>query len=142
MKLIRIMALVSIAMVFLSLSPIYACEIAEIMFGKISIDIVPHKGYETAIIRCADFESKKHSHGAIIGEITVDRGGFAVRNINQVVIGTISPDLKMEGWSDDCDENQKISIQKVQPGAYVIMNGKMPVGTIEGRFPKNDFGVK
>lgn len=51
--------------------------------------------------------------GALLGEITVDRGGFAVRNRKNGVIGVITP----------------------------AMNGSSPVGTIEGRFPKNGFGI-
>lgn len=119
-----------------------ACEIAQIMFGKIILDIIPEKDYETALIRHGDFENPKQNYGAFRGEITVDRGGFSVRNNNQEVVGAISPKLRIEGFDDDCDKTQKVTINKVKTDVYVITNGNSPVGTIEGRFPKNSFGVK
>ena len=89
----------------------------------------------------ADFKDIRRTVGALLGEITVDRGGFAVRNRENVVVGIITPAMQLEGWDDSCDKKSKLVIRKVQPGAYVIMNGSSPVGTIEGRFPKNGFGV-
>jgi len=138
----RIAVVVFTVGVFLSAPPLRACEVAQIMFGKNIIDIIPQQDYETALIRYGDFENSKLNFGAFRGEITVDRGGFSIRNNNQVVVGSISPDLRMEGLDDDCDKRQTIIIRKVQSGAYVIMNGNTPVGTIEGRFPKNSFGVR
>lgn len=119
-----------------------ACQIADIMFGDIELSIVPNEDYETAIVRSATFKDPKKNFGALLGEVTVDRGGFAVRDPNQVVVGTISPKLELEGWDDACDKRQRVMIRRVQSGAYVIMNGNTPVGTIKGRFPKNGFGVR
>lgn len=119
-----------------------SCEAAKVMFGEISLDIIPAEGYETALVRNSSFNTKDQNYGALRGEITVDRGGFSIRNINQVVVGTISPSLELEGWDDSCDKRSKILIKKVQPGTYIVMNGGTPVGTIKGRFPKNAFGVR
>lgn len=119
-----------------------SCEAAKVMFGEISLDIIPAEGYETALVRNSSFNTKDQNYGAFRGEITVDRGGFSIRNINQVVVGTISPNLELEGWDDSCDKRSKILIKKVQPGTYIVMNGGTPVGTIKGRFPKNAFGVR
>ncbi|GEO16054.1 hypothetical protein MAE02_37500 [Microvirga aerophila] len=112
------------------------------MFGDIELSIVPNEDYETAIVRSATFKDPKKNFGALLGEITVDRGGFAVRDPNQVVVGTISPKLELEGWDDGCDKRQPVMIRRVQPSAYVIMNGSTPVGTIKGRFPRNGFGAR
>lgn len=110
------------------------CEAAKVMFGEISFDIIPAEGYETALVRNASFNTKDQNYGAFRGEVTVDRGGFSIRNVNQVVVGTI--------WDDSCDKRSKVLIKKVQTGTYVVMNGGTPVGTIKGRFPKNAFGVR
>ena len=118
------------------------CEAAKVMFGEISFDIIPAEGYETALVRNASFNTKDQNYGAFRGEVTVDRGGFFIRNVNQVVVGTISPKLELEGWDDSCDKRSKVLIKKVQTGTYVVMNGGTPVGTIKGRFPKNAFGVR
>ena len=122
--------------------PARSCEIAQIMFGPLILDIIPREDYETAVIRHGDFTNPELNFGAFRGEITVDRGGFSVRNNNQEVVGIISPELRLEGWDDDCAKVPTVQIREVQPGAYVIMNGNTPVGTIEGRFPKNSFGVR
>jgi hypothetical protein len=119
-----------------------SCSVAEILFGRVSLDIVARSDYETAIVRSATFDNPKKNYGAILGEITVDRGGFSVRDANQVVVGVISPKLVIEGWDDSCDKRTRVVIRRVQPGTYVIMNGDTPVGTIEGRLPKNTFGVR
>ena len=134
----------AMAVMLLSVSatqPTYACDVAKIMFGKIELQIIPHQGYESALIRHADSRDNRHIVGALLGEITVDRGGFSVRNRENVVVGVISPAMQLEGWDDSCAKMNKIVIRKVQSGAYVIMNGNSPIGTIEGRFPKNGFGV-
>jgi len=119
-----------------------ACDMAKILFGDVSLDIIPASNYETALVRNASFDTKDQNPGAFRGEITVDRGGFAIRNSNQVVVGVISPALEVEGWDDSCDKQTKVLIKRVQPNVYVILKGKTPVGTIKGRFPKNSFGVR
>jgi hypothetical protein len=119
-----------------------SCQIADIMFGDIQFDILVRPDYETAIVRSATFKDPRKNFGAILGEITVDRAGFAIHDHNQVVVGTISSKLVIEGFDDSCDRHQRVVIKPVQPGAYMIINGDTPVGTIKGRFPKNAFGVR
>jgi hypothetical protein len=115
---------------------------AKVLFGKISLSKIVERGYETALIRNASFDSKDQNFGSFRGELTVDRGGFSIRNNNQVVVGFISPALEVEGSDDSCDKNSKVFIKKVQQNVYVILSGGTPVGTITGRFPKNTFGVR
>lgn len=118
------------------------CEAADILFGPVRLDIVEYDGYETAIVRSATFDDPLKIYGAILGELTVDRGGFAIRNVGHVVVGTISPDLKIEGWDDACNLKRGAEIIPVKEGTYIILNDGQPVGTIVGRFPENGFGVK
>ena len=143
--------LVIAAMLVVSTSPSLAqtkCEAADILFGPIAFDILEHgndqqaDAYESAIVRSATFDDPDKPFGAILGEITVDRGSFAVRNINQVVVGVIGTDLSIEGWDDVCDKTSHAEFVPVRPGSFMIYNGKSPVGTLEGRFPKNTFGVE
>lgn len=119
-----------------------ACEMAEVLFGDIRLSVMKQDGFESAVVRHNNFDSSEKNYGALKGEITVDRGSFAVRNINQVVIGIITPDLIVEGLDDSCDKSSRVSIVPVKRGVYAILNGSRPVGTIEGRFPDNSFGVK
>jgi hypothetical protein len=118
-----------------------ACEVAKVLFGSISLDLLAKDGYETAVIKNADFNRKDQAFGAIRGEISVDRGGFSVRNTNGNVVGTISPQLIVEGWDSDCDKSKPVLLRWVQRSVYVILNGDVPVGMVAGRFPKNGFGV-
>lgn len=113
-----------------------SCRIADILFGDISFDILPHQAdfgsWESAIIR---------SSGAIVGEMTVDRGGFAVRTVSQEVVGIIGPDLRIEGWDDVCSLPQA-EIVPVREGSFLILNGGRPVGTIAGKLPQHDFELE
>lgn len=119
-----------------------SCQVADILFGDIQLDILKKPDYETAIVRSATFKDPKKNYDALLGEITVDRGGFAIHDPNQMVVGVITPQLSVEGWDDVCDKRTKVVIKPVQPGVYIILSGGSPVGTIKGRFPKNSFGVK
>src|SRR5215216_4600170 len=127
-----------------------ACRIADILFGKIRLDIISRSDYETAIIRSIEFRGGRHSstvpdpqraYGRILGEITAVRGDFSVLGIDRVIVGQISPELVIEGLDKVCGDS-RVVIRPVQGGGYVILNGENPVGTIEGRFPKNRFGVR
>lgn len=119
-----------------------SCQAADILFGPVRLDIVRYDGYETAVVRSATFDDPKKNYGAILGELTVDRGGFSIRTPDQVVVGTISPELRIEGWDDSCDTKSVAEIVAARAGTFIILNSSRPVGTIEGRFPKNGFGVK
>lgn len=125
-------------------TPAYSesCQIADILFGQISLDIIPYDGYETAVVRSATFDNPEKYFGAILGEITVDRGAFAVRTTGHVVVGVITPQLHIEGWDDVCDKKSNVEIVKVRDGSYTILSDNDPVGTISGRFPDNGFGVQ
>lgn len=125
----------------LTVAPAQSCEVAQVLFGDIQLDIVKYPDYESAIVRHANFNDKKLNSGAIKGEITVDRGSFAVRNTNNEVIGIISPQLAIEG-QDGCDKAARIVIKRTAKDVFTILSGNKPVGTIAGRFPKNSFGVK
>lgn len=140
MKSIAFASLVMLALV--GFAHAASCQVADILFGDIQLDILKKPDYETAIVRSATFKDPKKNYDALLGEITVDRGGFAIHDPNQVVVGVISPQLAVEGWDDACNKRAKVVIKLVQPGVYVILSDGSPVGTIKGRFPKNSFGVR
>lgn len=121
------------------------CTAAEILFGAVSFDILSHKAdfgeWESAIIRSASFEDPSKPAGAILGELTVDRGGFAIRNIRHEVIGVISPSLAIEGWDEEC-ATYGAEIVPVREGSFMVLNDGKPVGTIEGRLPAHDFELE
>ncbi|MER9886825.1 hypothetical protein NKJ48_14230 [Mesorhizobium sp. M0114] len=131
------------AFMLASALPVQAsCQAADILFGPVRLDIIRYDGYETAVVRSATFDDPKKNYGAILGELTVDRGGFSIRTPDQVVVGTISPELRIKGWDDSCDTKSVAEIVTARAGTFIILNSNRPVGTIEGRFPKNDFGVR
>jgi hypothetical protein len=128
-----------------------SCRIADILFGKIRLDIISRSDYEAAIIRSVEMtggprsstvHDPQRAYGRILGEITVNRGSFSVAGIDQVFVGAISPELVIEGRDKVCGDSRMVIRPAIQEGGYVILNGENPVGTIEGRFPKNSFGVR
>jgi len=75
-------------------TPSASCRIADILFGKIRLDIISRSDYETAIIRSIEFRGGRHSstvpdpqraYGRILGEITAERGAFSVVDIDRVI---------------------------------------------------------
>jgi len=117
-----------------------ACAVTEILSGDVQMDIVAYKDYETALVRHASFKDEKLPFGSIKGEITVDRGAFAVRTTHQEVVGTISPSLEVDG--DACEKQAPVTIQRRQRNVFTVLSRGTPIGTISGRFPRNSFGVK
>ena len=143
----RLFSLTTVLAVLVSPANAGDCRIASIMYGGISFDVLPHFNeagtldYESAIIRSAVFTNEEKPFGAILGEITVDRGGFAVRTPSQEVVGVVTPDFALEGWDDSCSVTYSVEIVPVKKRIFVILSDRGPLGTIEGRFPKNTFGV-
>jgi hypothetical protein len=124
-----------------AIGPAQACAVTEILSGDVELNILVHKDYETAIVRHANFNDEKLSFGSIKGEITVERGAFAVRTPNQEVVGTISPALVVEGV-DGCEKQSPVIIRRNQRNSFTVLSRGTSIGTISGRFPRNSFGVK
>ncbi len=65
--------LAAIATVIVGCRPATAdqgCNIADLMYGRVRIELIPHKeGFETGIIMGADFDSKRFSYYRILGQI-------------------------------------------------------------------------
>lgn len=125
------------------------CEIADIFFDKVRLDIVPkyedadpkRLRYEYAIISYAGFDAPE-VYGALKGRVSPERAGFAVYGVNGVEVGFITRHGELQSTSKNCDRTVYIFIKKVEDEIYVVINGNTPVGTIQGRFPKNDFGFR
>jgi hypothetical protein len=123
-----------------------SCQVAEILFGEIAFVPVAHGPFDpevggSVIVRSTSFDDNARPYGSILGEITVDRGGFSVRSTRQVVVGVISTKLVAEGWDDSCNQESNIEIVKIRSGTYAVLSDGTPMGTIEGEFPRNNFGL-
>lgn len=118
------------------------CQIANILFGKVRVEIIPHnnngENYETAVVFGADFDSKRFASGRIVGQISSRErdGSLPIKNIGGVIVASISRDLRLETLEDACDKNSRVQIRKVSPTSYAVMNENSIVGTIDGRLPQ------
>jgi hypothetical protein len=118
------------------------CGVANILFGKVEVEIIPHDNeagkYETAIVRGADFDSKRFPYGKILGELSSRErnGSLPIMNLDHVIVGSISSDLRVEGNDEACDKSRIARLHKVSPTSYVLKVGDSIVGTIDGRLPR------
>jgi hypothetical protein len=55
--------------------------------GIVALALTGPDSYETTIVRGADFDNPRFIYGSLLGEITVDRGAFAIHNIKGQVVG-------------------------------------------------------
>lgn len=119
-------SLAVLSLLFMSHEAI-SCEIENIFKGKLELEIINHKDYESAII-------KQGEMSAIKGEIAPARG-WDIKNIEGETIGAITDDLIVVGMDDDC-ERGKTKLKKVEKNKYQIIENNVSIGEIKGRFPK------
>ena len=118
------------------------CQIANILFGKVRMEIIPHSNdgekYETAIVYGADFDSKRFAYEKVVGQISSKErdGSLPIANVDGVIVGSISRDLRIEVLDDGCDKSDHLQLHKVSPTSYAVMSGNSIVGTIDGRLPR------
>jgi hypothetical protein len=117
------------------------CNIADVLFGKVRIEIIQHKDYETGIIFGNDFDSKKFSYDKILGQIaSAERDGSrTVSDANGEPCGTIEQNLTIDTSNTNCNSCDKtpVTLRKVPPNSYIVMrNGAQIVGTISGTLNK------
>ncbi|WP_155888501.1 hypothetical protein [Inquilinus limosus] len=125
------------------------CEIADIFFDEVRLDIVPKYDdddpkrlrHEYAIVSYAGFDAPK-VYGALKGRVSPERAGFAVYGVDGVMVGFITPSGQLQSVSKNCDRTTYLSIRRLRDEIYVVVNGKTPVGIIQGRFPRNEFGFR
>jgi hypothetical protein len=113
------------------------CNIANVLYGKVRMEIIPHTDYETGIVFGDDFDSKRFSDGKILGQIAgAERdGSHRVSDVNGEVCGIIESNLSIDTSEANCGSCAKtqIFLRKVPPNSYVVMSGGTIVGTISGR---------
>lgn len=155
LKLIIVMAVI---LSWTSVADAKGCNIADILFGKVRIEILPHKepngtvSYETGIILGNDFPEvgrSKFDYMKILGQISsAERDGSrAILDVNGERCGTIEvmdergrplPEMVIDTSDTDCDTCDKtpIILRRVPPNSYVIMRHNEIMGTISGRLNK------
>jgi hypothetical protein len=119
------------------------CNIANVLFGSVRIEIIKHSDYETGIVFGNDFDSERFRNGKILGKIepwgTASSTLRRIENANGDICGVLTTDLTVSTDDAECANcnKQPFELRKVSPNSYavVLKSGKI-VGTIEGRLPK------
>lgn len=121
------------------------CNIADVLFGKVRIEIILDKQYnfETGIIFGNDSSNEKFRSGKILGKIepwgTASSTARRIDNVHAELCGVLAKNLVVDVSDSDCDKCDKspILIKSVTKTSYVVLrkDGKI-LGTIEGRLPK------
>ena len=134
------------------------CNIAEVLFGKVKVEILPHKepngviSYETGIIFGNDYPEvgrSKFDYMRILGQInSPERDGTRrILDVNGELCGVIEvmdergrplSELVVDNSDADCDSCDKtpIILRRVPPNSYVAMRHDEIMGTIRGRLNK------
>lgn len=155
MKLIIVIALI---LSWTSVADAKGCNIANILFGKVRIVILPHKepngavSYETGIILGNDFPevgTSKFDYMKMLGQISPPErdGSRAIFDVNGERCGTIETmdeqgrplrEMVIDTTDTDCDGCDKtpIILRRVPPNSYVVMRNDEIMGTISGRLNK------
>jgi hypothetical protein len=120
------------------------CNIANVLFGKVRIELIPHKeeqrfkGYETGIVFGADFDSKRFSYDKILGRISPPErdGSRRISDVSGEPCGEITQSMQIV--PEDCQGCAKgpYALRRVTNSSYVVLhpNGSI-LGTVEGRLP-------
>jgi hypothetical protein len=114
-----------------------SCDIENIFNGELELNITYDKeyGYESAIIKQWGTGEKK-GISTIRGEIDPAKAGsWDIRDTESTVIGYITKDLVVTDMDDDCNKT-KIKLKKITKNKYQIINGKVSIGEIQSRLPK------
>lgn len=132
--------------IFLLCQTAGACNIADILFGKVRIEQIlsePRPGfaaYEIGIIFGGDFDSKRFSYDRILGRISPPErdGSRSIRDVTGDFCGTIQKDMSinLEGLECGGCSKEPISLRSVTTNAFAVVsrNGDI-MGTISGRLP-------
>ena len=116
------------------------CNLANIILGKVRIELIPHDGYETGINFGNDFDSKRFSYYKILGQIASSErdGSRRITDVNGELCGVLLKDLNIDtsdGVCAGCSKEPKKLI-RISPKAYGVMVNDSIMGTIEGRLNK------
>ena len=121
------------------------CNIADLLFGKVRIELIQHHkpgfaGYETGVIFGNDFDSKRFYYERILGRIASPErdGSRLIRDVTGNFCGVIQKDMRLDypnGNCATCDKDASVGLRKMAPSSYAVIQNKKVVGTVEGRLP-------
>lgn len=115
------------------------CNIADILFGKVRIELIRHKDYSAGVIFGDDFDSKRFSYYKIVGQIASPErdGSRAISDVSGQPCGTLQRDLKVDTEFVDCPSCSKapVSVRRVTSSSFAVISGGAIVGTIRGALP-------
>lgn len=121
------------------------CNIANILFGKVRIEIIQDKQYnfETGIIFGNDFSNEKIRNGKILGKIepwgTASSTARRIDNVDGELCGVLAKNSVVDVSVSDCEKCDKspLLVKSVtKTSSVVIRKDGNILGTIEGRLPK------
>lgn len=115
------------------------CNVADVLFGKVRIEIVQHEGYQTGIVFGADFDSKRFSYDRILGYIQSPErdGSRGVRDVNGEACARILKSLVMEP-EETCEKCARATyrMQSLGKGYAILHPDGQILGTVQGALPK------
>ncbi len=116
------------------------CNVADVLFGKVRIELIQHRDYQTGVIYGNDFDSKRFSYYRILGQIMSPErdGSRRISDVNGEVCGVLLDNMTID-TSDSVAPSGNISakVQRISSVALVVLHGDGGIaGTITGRLPK------
>jgi len=118
------------------------CNVADMLFGDVRIDLIQYDGYQTAIIFGNDFNSNKFQCGRILGMISAPErdGSRAIRDLNGTRCVTITEDLEID--SEDGETSIVGKLRKISKKSFVLLSDDESIlGSIEETFQVNSIQI-
>ena len=120
--------LLSLILICASAHAEQGCNIADVLFGKTRLKLIPRNGYETGITFGDDYDSKRFSYDRILGQIDGPEcdGSRKVSNIDGTECGHIDDDLRIDTSGSDCYSCSKTPVTLKEVGKLVgILNDRL-----------------
>ena len=119
-----------------------SCNLADVLFGPTTIEIIKNDGYERGIIFGANFNGQHFRSGKILG--IIDAWGIghstsrSIKDVSGEMCGVLEKDLTIEVSRQDCPGCKKgqTRLKEITKNSYVVISQEKIVGTIDGRLPK------
>lgn len=114
------------------------CNIANVLFGKVRIELIQHSDYQIGIIFGGDFDSKRFDYYRILGRIDAPErdGSRRIVDVNGELCGIIESDLRIDLSDAECTPCSKRPVHLRRVGSnYVVLQEGTIMGTINGSLP-------
>ncbi len=121
------------------------CNIADLLFGSVRIEIIPHNTdagkYETGIIFGNDANGGNFSSYKILGQIDPSQrdGSWPIMDVNGELCGNLQSNLRIDTEYASCVGTWckiPMSLRRVTTSTFVVLSNGSIKGTVEGHFPK------